>query len=433
MADVFISYKSNDPQLGNNDETVAKELCAALEAAGISCWIAPRNIQPGVRYGRAIMEAINDCKVMVVVFSKYANASEHIANEVDAVFSRKVDIIPFNIDGEKPGIEFDYYLRRMQWIDAHGDYRKKIPELINAINCKLGKKNEPSTLVNHDDAPIVDQSSTDKHLENNNSIETITVKNISFNMVKVEGGTFTMGATPEQEPDAESDEKPTHPVSLSTYYIGETQVTQELWQALMGNNPSKFKGDLKRPVENVSWDDCQRFIAHLNKLTGKTFRLPTEAEWEFAARGGNHSLGFKYAGSNDINEVAWYRNNTSTFNSLDNMAKKLLESKGRIWCTFPVATKNKNELGLFDMSGNVSEWCQDKYGKYTESAQKNPSGPTSGKAHVYRGGSYLERDIECRISVRNPERGIDNFLGSFFGKSSIADYPSASVGLRLAL
>ena len=423
MSDVFISYKSNDPALGNNDETVANELCQQLEAAGISCWIAPRNIQPGVRYGRAIMEAINDCKVMVVVFSKYANVSEHIANEVDAVFSRKVDIIPFNIDGEKPGIEFDYYLRRMQWIDAHGDYRKKIPELIDAINCKLGKKNEPST-IDSVDAPVADQSSTDKQSENNNSIETITVKNISFNMVKVEGGTFTMGATPEQEPDAESDEKPTHPVSLSTYYIGETQVTQELWQALMGNNPSKFKGDLKRPVENVSWDDCQRFIAHLNKLTGKTFRLPTEAEWEFAARGGNHSLGFKYAGSNDINEVAWY-------NSLADLAQKLIESKGHIRSTFPVATKNKNELGLFDMSGNVSEWCQDYYGKYKKLAQENPTGPTSGYFHVFRGGSYCEKDYLCRVSMRNPESGVDRLFSNIFGKD--ANLNLSTVGLRLAL
>ena len=160
------------------------------------------------------------------------------------------------------------------------------------------------------------------------------VNGVSFEMARVEGGTFRMGATSEQEDEADSDETPVHSVTLSGYYIGKTEVTQALWQAVMGSNPSRFKGsDL--PVECVSWNDCQEFIKKLNRLTGRNFRLPTEAEWEFACRGGNNSRGYKYSGSNDIDNVAWY---------WDNSGEK----------THPVGTKAPNELGIYDMSGAMT-------------------------------------------------------------------------------
>jgi formylglycine-generating enzyme required for sulfatase activity len=375
MREVFISYKSNDPQLGNNDETVANELCAALEAAGISCWIAPRDIEPGVRYGRAIMEAINSCKVMVVVFSKHANTSEHIANEVDAIFARHVDIIPFNIDGSQPGLELDYYLRRMQWINTPGNYQLKIPELIKALKHKLGKKEAGQTIIIDAPTDAVTRPITPSHL-------TFTVNGVSFKVIRVEGGTFTMGATPEQGKDAESDERPAHQVTLSTYHIGETQVTQELWQAVMGNNPSRFKGNLQCPVENVSWNDCQEFIYRLNRLTGRNFRMPTEAEWEFAARGGNKSNGYKYAGSNNLGEVAWFYDNSSG-------------------STHPVAAKASNELGLYDMSGNVLEWCADWwFDGYNAGSQINPHGPFKGSFRLARGGSWDNNARYCRVAAR---------------------------------
>ncbi|MBR2084996.1 MAG: SUMF1/EgtB/PvdO family nonheme iron enzyme [Muribaculaceae bacterium] len=212
--------------------------------------------------------------------------------------------------------------------------------------------------------------------------ETFTVNGVTFTMVTVEGGTFTMGATAEQGSDAGGEEYPTHQVTLSSYSIGQTEVTQELWQAVMGSNPSCSQGNLQHPVEQVSWEDCQTFVAELNELTGKTFRLPTEAEWEYAARGGNKSLGYKYAGSNDINEVAWYWDGTST-------------------TIQPVATKAPNELGIYDMSGNVYEWCQDSWGSYTSGAQTNPTGPTSGSLRVDRGGSYGHDGGRCRVSHRN--------------------------------
>ena len=214
--------------------------------------------------------------------------------------------------------------------------------------------------------------------------ETFTVNGVTFTMVTVEGGTFTMGATAEQGSDAGSEEYPTHQVTLSSYSIGQTEVTQELWQAVMGSNPSYSQGNLQHPVEQVSWEDCQTFVAELNELTGKTFRLPTEAEWEYAARGGNKSLGYKYAGSNDLNEVAWYWDGTSTTSTIQ-----------------PVATKAPNELGIYDMSGNVYEWCQDSWGSYTGGAQTNPTGPTSGSLRVDRGGSYGHDGGRCRVSHRN--------------------------------
>ena len=211
---------------------------------------------------------------------------------------------------------------------------------------------------------------------------TIPVKNgISIEMVRVEAGTFTMGATREMK-DPYDDEKPTHKVTLTNdYYIGKYEVTQALWQAVMGNNPSNFNGD-NLPVEKVSWDDCQEFISKLNKMTGKKFRLPTEAEWEYAARGGKNSRGYQYSGSNNISDVAWYTNNSG--------------SK-----THAVGTKQSNELGIYDMTGNVWEWCQDWKGTYSSSSQVNPTGATSGSLRVSRGGSWYNAARLCRSSYRS--------------------------------
>ena len=211
-------------------------------------------------------------------------------------------------------------------------------------------------------------------------VETITVNGVPFDMIFVEGGTFMMGATAEHGSDADSDERPIHKVTLSDYYIGKNEVTQELWQAVMGKNPSKFKNNLKNPVEGVSWNDCQKFVKKLNKLTGKNFRLPTEAEWDYAARGGNFSQGYKYAGSNNLDAVAWYDSN----------------SAGK---THPVGSKHPNELGIYDMSGNVLEWCQDWYGYYSSDPQTNPQG-LSGSYRVRRGGCWQFSALYNRVSDR---------------------------------
>ena len=221
--------------------------------------------------------------------------------------------------------------------------------------------------------PIVKQT-----LSNPNVIP-IEVNGQTFNMIKVEGGLFTMGATPEMT-KADNDEKPAHKVTLSTYYIGETEVTQELWKAVMGNNPSYFKGN-NLPVESISWNDCQTFIRKLNNLTGKYFRLPTEAEWEFAARGGNNSALCQYSGNPDIDKVAWYG---------ENSGKK----------PHPVASKTANQLGLYDMSGNVWEWCQDWKGSYTIDDQIDPAGSSNGSFRINRGGCWGSNAWFCRSSTR---------------------------------
>ena len=202
---------------------------------------------------------------------------------------------------------------------------------------------------------------------------------IMRNMVYVEGGTFTMGATAEQKKTTKS-EKPTHSVTLSSFYIGKYEVTQSLWKAVMGSNPSHFEGD-NLPVENVSWNDCQTFLRKLNAMTGKNFRLPTEAEWEFAARGGNRNRGYQYSGSNVLSDVAWYADNSG--------------SK-----THNVGAKAPNELGIYDMSGNVWEWCQDWKKSYSSSPQTNPKGPSSGSSRVYRGGSWFNFAWSCRVACR---------------------------------
>ena len=209
----------------------------------------------------------------------------------------------------------------------------------------------------------------------------IQVGNVQFEMVHVEGGTFRMGATEEQGEDAFDREKPVHRVTLSSYLIGKHEVPQALWEEVMGCNPSKNKQGGDYPVENVSWFDCQEFIGKLNARTGMQFRLPTEAEWEYAARGGDRSKGYKYAGSNKLNEVGWYRSNSGNH-------------------THPVGLKKPNELGLYDMSGNVLEWCEDRFGAYSNEAQTNPTGPQSGYIRVLRGGGDWGFAWYCRVSYR---------------------------------
>jgi len=215
--------------------------------------------------------------------------------------------------------------------------------------------------------------------------------------VLVQGGSFDMGCTPEQQ-DCYGDEKPVHRVTLGTYYIGQYEVTQAQWRAVMGNNPSRFSGCDQCPVEQVSWNDVQDFIRRLNQRTGQNYRLPTEAEWEFAARGGNNSRGYQYAGSGNLGDVGWYDSNSG--------------SKPH-----PVGQKRANELGLYDMSGNVREWCQDWFGDYSASAQTNPRGPSTGAYRVSRGGSWSYVPQGCRVARR-----IDGDPG----------YRDFDVGFRLA-
>lgn len=237
--------------------------------------------------------------------------------------------------------------------------------------------------------------------------ETFTVNGVSFNMVRVEGGTFIMGKNTGYDGD------PVHQVTLSTYYIGETELTQGLWEAVMGTTLRQQRAKAKNPewpivgegpnypMYYISWNDCQEFVVKLRQLTGRQFRLPTEAEWEYAALGGNKSRGYLYSGSNTLDKVAWYSGNSNNN-------------------THPVKTKLANELGIYDMSGNVVEWCQDYWNNYSAESQTNPivkNGIEPDRV-IIRGGDFGDSDRYCTTVVR---------------VSTLTNVREYSEGLRLAL
>ena len=290
--------------------------------------------------------------------------------------------------------------------DVNEDKSVDINDVVAIINHMAGTTSFKYANVNHDANVDINDvvavinimaGGTREYEQDVEELECLsfTVGGVTFKMVKVDGGTFQMGSDTIY---ASNNEKPVHSVTISDYYIGQTEVTQELWQAVMDKNPSNFNGtDL--PVEQVSWNDCQKFTSKLSALTGRQFRLPTEAEWEYAARGGSRSKGTDLSGSRLIDPVAWYKDNS--------------EDK-----THEVATKDPNEIGAYDMSGNVYEWCQDRFALYSDTPQTDPTGPESGDNRVVRGGGYDTQTLNCRVTKRQ------SALPTQFWKN---------IGLRLAL
>ena len=293
-------------------------------------------------------------------------------------------------------------------LNGHGAYSFHIVEGENNVNVDLdgsvinveGVAEGVSTIRVTD---VATQSSADLVVVVVIGDEVFTVNGVRFVMKHVKGGSFMMGKSYTDDDYV----KPAHPVTLSTYRIGQTEVTQQLWEAVMGSNPSRFKGDPYRPVEQVSWNDCQEFITKLNELTGRKFRLPTEAEWEYAARDGEALESFDYAGSNSINNVAWFYSNSYA-----------VGPEHYNYGTHSVAHKSANALQLYDMSGNVWEWCQDWFGGYSIDEQTNPTGPATGYYRVSRGGSWCNSAKFCEVTARN------------YASPSYKEY---YMGLRLAL
>ncbi len=403
---LFISYSSKD-------KAIADAICHFLEENNIPCWIAPRDIQPGETWAGSIVRAIKKCAAMVLVYSQEANLSHQVANEIDKAFTSGKVIIPFMVDSTPMNDDFDYYLSRKHWLVAYPDYREKMKPLLEVVKgmiCPLpenksGKDVKPSkedadekeeqqpseTVVAPENEPVteVTMSSELKPVlsENITEKQKAAVDEILNTLVWVEGGMLHLGATPEQKPFADKDESPAHEVELSSFYMNKYPVIQRLWIAIMGENPSKHKGN-DYPVENISYIDAENFISKLNALTGLEFALPTEAQWEFAARGGVKSHGFIFSGSNSFEEVGW--------NSWDGENTK------------SVGLKMPNELGLYDMSGNVGEWCCEPKGKYTSQPAKDPKNfykPSwyNEDQFIYRGGDVLlteSSSLSCRVSYR---------------------------------
>ena len=280
--------------------------------------------------------------------------------------------------------------------DVNGDGFVDIADVSALIDYLLGGDASEVNEVNADtdgngDVSIADVSmlidyllgSTELPPKEEDGMVEYTVNGVTFKMVKVDGGSFTMGATEEEDADYQVFKgSPKHQVTLSKYWIGQTEVTQELWAAVMGSNPSTDQSNLQYPVNSISWEDCATFISQLNQLTGKQFRLPTEAEWEYAAKGGAKSMGYVYSGSDNLNEVAWFSTN----------------SESRL---HQVGTKKANELGLYDMCGNIDEWCNDWYSLYTADPVENPTGPETGMSRIHRGGRWNASAMYCRLTRRD--------------------------------
>lgn len=349
--EVFISYSSRD-------KIIADAVCHSLEENGITCWIAPRDIIAGVTYAKQIMQSIKGCKVVVLIFSENSNKSEHVENEIDKSFNSGKPIIPFMIDKTEMNDELEYYLGRKHWLIAYPDYREKTVELVSSILRLLGRD----------------------HPQMQKGPECVPIK-----MVKIEGGTFEMGATLEQGKDAFDSERPKHKVAISSFAISEAPITvaqyREYCKATGTKMPSAPSWGWidNHPIVNVSWYDADKFAKW------KECRLPTEAEWEFAARGGIVSKHYKYSGGNTPDEIGWFADNTGQTG------------------TRPVRMKKPNELGLYDMSGNVYEWCNDWKYEYTSEDQVNPIGPETGIIKASKGGSWHSSTRSLRVSNRDDD------------------------------
>lgn len=349
--EVFISYSFED-------KVIADSICHSLEESRIPCWIAPRDEIFGISYPKQIMQTIKNCKVVVLIFSEKSNKSKDVENEIYQGFKCSKTTIPFVIDDTEMNDDLGYYLGRKHWLIAYPDYREKTKDLITSILKLLGR-----------DYPQME-----------NGPDCVPIK-----MIRVEGGIFEMGATLEQGKDAFDSEYPRHKVILSSFEISEAPITVAQYRDFCNATGVKMPiapswGWIdNHPIVNVSWFNAVKFAEWMG------CRLPTEAEWEFAARGGNLSMHYKYSGGNTPDEIGWFADNTGQTG------------------TRPVRAKNPNELGLYDMSGNVYEWCNDWKYEYTKEEQINPIGPEEGIIKASKGGSWHSSTRSLRVSNRDDD------------------------------
>lgn len=356
---VFISYSSKQ-------KTIADCIKHYLEEYRISCWMAPDSIPPSSSYPEEINKAIAGCKICLLVYSNTASLSPWVKKEVNQAINMGKTVLPFRIEETKYSDFFDFILSDTHWIEAYPHYADMLPPLLKAICAILGIE-PPLTR-------LTESYKTEK------GPDCVPIK-----MIYVEGGTFEMGATIEQGKDAYDSEKPKHKVSLSSFEISESPITvvqyQEYCKATGAKMPAapSWGWINNHPIVNVSWFDAYNFAKW------KGCRLPTEAEWEFAARGGILSKHYKYSGGNTPNEIGWFADNTGQTG------------------TRPVRAKRPNELGLYDMSGNVYEWCNDWKYEFTPEDQINPTGPDKGIIKASKGGSWHSSSRSLRVSNRDDD------------------------------
>ena len=411
--EVFISYSRKDL------ERVRKIKSEIDQQVGIDCWMDLDGIASDKQFVKVIINAIKLHDTMLFMLTENSMQSRWALREIGFAEREEKRIVLVDLEHAKMTDEFFFLyqdrdiidwqsqpqreklIRNLrQWFGSTGDTTSGNLPLPTTEKTNPVTKEKPAVMENPKPVTKKKPAVTVKpDAQPKNTLPKV-LQRLVDNMVHVEGGTFQMGNS--GYGNNSYAEQPDHQVTLSSFYIGKYEVTQEEWKAVIGRNPSNFRGT-RRPVEMVSWDDCQTFIQRLNQLTGLRFRLPTEAEWEFAARGGNtgKNHGYKYSGSTSIDAVGWYFGNSGNQ-------------------THPVGRKQANELGLYDMTGNVWEWCQDWYGSYSSQAQTNPTGPTSPTSaigRVIRGSSWDGYAQSSRLSYRG------------FNSPS---HRSSGLGLRLA-
>lgn len=380
--DVFFGYS-------RRDSVIVERFYKELLNYGYKVWIDTVGLMSGDDFVNRTIHAIESSAVFVFFASAYSYESSYAMRELEYAIAMNKTIIPIMLDDEKMSSRISLYLSTINWIDARD--RNYLNYQVQALVKRIG---------------IIDNY----NVNIGQSSKLATINDYEIEMIRVEGGLFTMGTTLQQGGTNE-DERPVHNVRVDSYYIAPTPVTQELWQNVMGakvnlwqklvGNTTSNSKNKNYPVVNISWNDCSRFIEKLNALTGKEFRLPTEAEWEFAAKGGARGRmnGYKYSGGNNIHRVSWnFENSDGTIHE--------------------VAKLQPNELGIYDMSGNVWEWCEDWYAPYPIDLVENPKGPNVGDKKVCRGGSWKSIGRDCRISIR---------------KSEYPSNRSFDIGFRLAL
>jgi formylglycine-generating enzyme required for sulfatase activity len=333
--------------------------------------------------------------ILIAMLCSYLAQAQHKANTVLRICIHVNTKLKIN--GEERA-----FLKSGDTLRVYFKHSKDIPDTISIYSCISRKSTlifptKPSDLIRDCILDLDEVSPKTEHAEMIKTVDSLaasSILNISNDMVFVKGGTYLMGIddTSEIIEGGEEAERPQHKVRLNNFSISKYEVTQALWVAVMDSNPSINKGNYMRPVDHISWYEAQRFIDKLNKMTNHHFRMPTEAEWEYAAKGGSMSKGYGFSGSNNVDDVAWYYTESGSHS---------------------VGTKKPNELGIYDMSGNVSEWCSDWYGSYSRKDSLNPKGPKEGTLKCVRGGNWVNHPEACYITIRGAiaPTVADQFMG----------------------